>query len=214
VTNVSAVDASTARTGAIVSKAPLILPVGTVIHMIAFAGHDEACEFVDKMAKYANRRGDRIACTTIVTTGEDFTWAAQAQVPVMLISAHGPASELHEPVIGDGKGNRIRLRSLGQTEPFAFGARDGIAWDACYTGQPGFRSELPRLCAPGVAHVAPIRKIRWRNSVHMVRKVIAELVAPGCPPVTATSFAAAAAKATASSRIKLWHGAISGEDMS
>jgi hypothetical protein len=174
--------------------------------MIAFARYDEACKFVDKMMKYANRHRDDIAHRTLVTTGDQFTWAAEAQVDVMLVSAHGPGSKLDEPVLGDGNGNRACLKSLGQTKPFAFGARAGIAWDACYTGQPAFRSELGRLSAPGIAHVAPTGMIRWRHSVHMARKIIDELLAPGSPPVTPASFAAAAAKAAASSRIKLWHG--------
>ena len=92
-------------------QTPLVLPPGTVIHMIAFAGHEEACEFVDEMVKHVNRHGHGIAHPTIVTTGDQFIRASQAQVPVMLVSAHGPGSETAEPVIGDGKGNRACLRS-------------------------------------------------------------------------------------------------------
>ena len=58
--------------------------------MIAFAGYDEACMFVDKMEKHANRHRDGIAYTTIV---DQFIWAAQAVADLMLVSAHGPASK-------------------------------------------------------------------------------------------------------------------------
>ena len=160
----------------------LVLPPGTVIHMIAFAGHDEACEFVDEMVKHVNQYGDGIAHPTIITTGDQFIQASQAQVPVMLVSAHGPASKTAEPVMGDGKGNRACLRYLGRTEPFLFGARAGIVWDACYTGQPAFRSELARLSAPGVTHVAPADKI-WRpHSVYMATTIFDALLAPTAHP--------------------------------
>ena len=208
----STVGGPAASTSAGGPQTPLVLPPGTVIHMIAFAGHEEACEFLDEMVKHVNRHGDGIAHPTIVTTGDQFIRASQAQVPVMLVSAHGPGSETAEPVIGDGKGNRACLRSLGRTEPFVFGARAGIVWDACYTGRPAFRSELARLSAPGAAHVAPVDKIWWPHSVYMARTIFDALLAPGGPPITPASFAAEAANTAASSGIKLWHVPLTGDD--
>jgi hypothetical protein len=188
-------------------RAPLVLPAGTVIHMIAFAEHDEACEFVRCMARRANRHRDGVARETIVATGEDFAWAARTQSDLMLVSAHGPANERAEPALGDGKGNnRVTLRSLGWAVPFTFGARAGIIWDACHTGLPAFASQLARLSGPGVAHVAPTGKIYWDDSVRMAGTIIDELLAPGRPPVTPAAFTAAAARAAAATRVKLWHG--------
>jgi hypothetical protein len=191
--------------------APLVLPPGTLIHIIAFAGHNEACDFADEMCKRANRHRNDVACTTIVVTRGQFIRAAQAQVAVMLVSAHGPATKEHEPVVGDGLGNRVLLRSLGQGNPFTFGARAGMVWDTCFAGQPPFRSELTRLSAPGVAHIAPTGNIKWPHSVHMAATIIDGLLAADRPPVTPASFAALAAKATASSRIELWHSSLAGE---
>jgi hypothetical protein len=195
-------------------RGPLVLPPDTVIHMIAFAGHDEACKFVGLIVQRANRRSNGSACKTIVTTGSQFTWAAQAQVDVLLVSAHGPASEESRPVLGDARGNYACLTALGRQEPFCFGARAGIAWDACYSGQPTFRSELARLSAPGVVHIAPAGEIRWNQSMHMGKALVDELLAPGVTTVTAGEFAAAAARAAASSAIELWHGPLGREGTS
>jgi hypothetical protein len=196
--------------GAGAFPAPLVLPAGTVVHLIAFAGHDEACEFAGCMVQRANRQQDGIARQTIVTTADQFAWAARARADILLVSAHGPADASGDPVVGDGKGNRVRLRSLGQQGRFLFGARAGMAWDACYAGQPAFRAELARLSAPGVAHVAPAGKICWNDSLQMARTILDELLEPGSAPVTSASFAAAAATAAATSRIQLWHGILAG----
>lgn len=204
-------DGPTASACAGAVQAPLVLPAGAVIHMIAFVGHVEACEFVDEMVKYVNLHGDGIACPTIVTTGDEFLWASRAQVPVMLVSAHGPVTETAELIIGDGTGNRVCLGSLGWAEPFVFGARAGMVWDACYIGQPAFGSELARLSAPEVTHVAPADKIWWHQSVHMATTIFDTLLAPGSPPITAATFAAAAARTAASSRVKIWRSSLAGE---
>jgi hypothetical protein len=193
---------------------PLILPEGTVIHMIAFAGYTEARSLVERMMQRANGHRDGIAHETAVVTGEDFVRAARAPVDLMLVSAHGPRDELAEPALGDGQGNRADLRPLGGSlVPFAFGARAGIIWDACYIGQPAFWDQLARLSAPGVAHVGPAEKIWPEDSDHVAGPIIDELLAPGRPPVTPAAFAAAAARAAAMpNQVMLRHGYPGGKD--
>lgn len=196
-----------------VPAAPLDLPAGTVIHMIAFAWHDAACRFVSIMTRRANRLRDGAACQTIVSSRDRFEWAAQAQVDVMLVSAHGPAHATASPVLGDGDENEVDLASLNVSQPFRFGARAGIAWDACFTGQPQFQAEFARLSVPGAGHIASLGEIKWYQSLHMGETLIDELLAPGGTPVTTSLFAAAAAKTAAAAAagtsqakpIKLWH---------
>ena len=89
-----------------------------------------------------------------------------------------------------------------------------MIWDACYAGRPEFRKEFARLSPPGVVHVGPLGEIEYDDSVHMAATIIDELLAPGAPPVTPASFAAAAAKAAVSSRIMLCHGPVGGTEAS
>jgi hypothetical protein len=203
-------DLPVTSTGAELPLAPLSLPPGVVIHMIAFAGFPEACDFVADMAAFVNsygRPGHVLAYPTIVTTKERFIWAAQAQTAVMLVSAHGPATAKLAPVVGDGNWiNRVTLRSLDQKEPFEFGARAATIWDACFAGQPAFRSELTRLSAPGVVHVGPTGKTDWEGSWAVVTAILRNLLAEGSSAITADSFATAAAKAAASGGMRSWLG--------
>jgi hypothetical protein len=182
-------------TSADLPQAPLILPPGAVIHMIAFAGFPEACDFVADMAEFVNSYGHRhaIAYPTIVTTKERFIRAAQAQTAVTLFSAHGPATAKHAPAVGDGdRNNRVTLRSLDQKNPFTFGARAGTIWDACFAGQPAFRSELARLSAPGVVHVGPAGKTYLDDSKAVITAILRHLLEEDSQAITADSFAAAA----------------------
>jgi hypothetical protein len=185
---------------------PPVLPAPAVIHLIAFAGYPESVEFAELMAQRADRRRTGSACVTEVVSGDDFARAARARTELMLVSAHGPASELAPPVLGDGQGRRVVLGQLGLGSPFTFGALTGVIWDACYTGQPAFRRQLARLSDPAAGHIAPVGKICWNASEHMAGTIIDDLLAPGRPPVTAAAFTAAAARAAAESSIELWHG--------
>jgi hypothetical protein len=161
------------------------------------------------MAWRANQHRKGIAWPTIVTTAEEFTWAARARVDLMLVSAHGPANARAGPALGDAKGNRVDLRTIDWRAPFTFGARTGIIWDACYTGLPVTSSQLTRLSGPNVAHIAPTGKIWLEDSKLMAENIIDQLLAPGRPPVTPTAFAAAASRAAAAlaavaSQVELW----------
>ena len=89
---------------------PLVLPPGTAIHMIAFAGHDDAKRFVGKMKRHANQLRRDSAHATIVATKDQFLQALQAETSLMLVSVHGPRAAQREPVIGDGNPeNRVDL---------------------------------------------------------------------------------------------------------
>lgn len=201
----------TTGTGAPAQQVPLVLPSTTAVHMIAFAEHPDARKLLDMMEQRVNEHRTGAALKTIVTTKDQFVRALQAEVDLMLVSAHGPVFEFGKPlrpVIGDGNPkNRVDVRDLGHANPVRFGARTGIIWDVCHTGRPAFRDELARLSAAEVVHVAPIGKIVWDDSVHVASTIFDALFAYGSQPITPTRVAAAAI-AAASGRIRLWHAAL------
>lgn len=193
--------------GAPAQQVPLVLPSATAIHMIAFAEHRDAGRFLDMMEQRVNGHRPGAALKTIVTTKDQFVRAVQADVDLMLVSAHGPVFELGtplRPVIGDGNpGNRVDVRDLRRAR-VRLGARIGIIWDVCHTGRPAFRAELARLSATEVVHVAPIGKIVWDDSIHVASTILDALFAHGGHPITPARVRAAAMTA-ASGHIRLWH---------
>ena len=203
---------------------PRDTPYGTEIRMIAYASHEDACRFVSETTAHLwplmqSVTWPAIVATTIVTTKEQLIVELQAPAALTMVSAHGPAmndpNNPFSPRIGDGTPEkRIELRELGQHNFAGFGARAGMIWDACYAGRREFRREFARLSRPGVVHVGPLCKIEYNDSVHMASTIIDELLVPGAPAVTPASFAAAAAKAAESSRIKLCHGPVDGTEES
>jgi hypothetical protein len=156
--------------------------------MIAFAEHPDARKLLDMMEQRVNEYRTGAALKTIVTTKDQFVRALQAEVDLMLVSAHGPVFEFGKPlrpVIGDGNPkNRVDVRDLGHANPV--------------------RDELARLSAAEVVHVAPIGKIVWDDSVHVASSIFDALFAEGSQPITSARVAAAAI-AAASGRIRLWH---------
>jgi hypothetical protein len=171
-------------------------PASIEILMIAHAGFGEAVAFVEQMADYANELKHGSAFPWIVSTGTEFEQALQAQCALMLPSAHGPGRGHELPIMGDGTPeNKTDFSHLGHNSPFLFGATAGIFWDACYIARDWFRPELNRLSRPGVIHAAPAEKIRWEQSEPLVKKILKILLAPGSPPITPGSVAAAAVEA-------------------
>jgi hypothetical protein len=188
---------------------PDIAPVAS-IHMIAFEKHADAIRFLGEMQAVATGLYPNADLRiSVVATVADFKAALCMQADLVIVSAHGQAHErgiLFVPGLGDRPvgTNWLRLSEFGCSTNVRIGARAGIFWDVCNAGRPGFREELEPFLGNPIVHIGVIGQIYYDDSVMIGTEILTTLLAPGSPPITAESVAAAAEKAITVTGLRLY----------